>query len=75
VAPAELCTGEQYPFFLPVNIFEAQARDLSGANPVHRKYHNDRVISNHRGLISRSGIENLLDNFPGRAGWEALPRF
>ena len=72
MAPAELCTGEKYPFLLLINIVEAQARELSGANPVHRKYHEDRVISNHCGLISRGGIENFLHNFPGRPGWEGF---
>ena len=31
MAPADLGTGKNYPFLLPINIAEAQPRDLSGA--------------------------------------------
>src|SRR5690242_14329220 len=72
MAPAALGTGKDYPFLLPINIVETESRDLSGANTVHREHHEDRVISNHRWLISRRGIENFLHDVPTRAGWQCL---
>ena len=69
MAPAHLGTSENYPLILPIIIIEPQARDLSGPDPVHRKDYEDRMISSHRRLMSRRGIENFLHDLPSRAGW------
>ena len=67
-----LATSKSYRFSLPVNIGELQVSNLSGANAVDGKQHQNCVIADGDGAIAGGGVYDFLHNIPSRSGRKRL---